>query len=167
MMIRIISIIAYTIFICLGPMAQAAQVAPDIDRNQPVEITSQQLEVFQLERKSVFTGQVVAKQGDMTLTTDELIVFFLEETNQIERLEAYGNVVVYQLDRTAQADKAVYHQQKNILTLSGHAQVEQGVNRIAGDEIVLYVAENRSVVKGSTQSRVKATIVPETKKDSE
>jgi lipopolysaccharide export system protein LptA len=166
-MIRIISIFAYTVFICLGSMAQAAQIAADTDRNQPIEITSQQLEVFQLERKSVFSGQVVAKQGDMTLTADELSVFLLEENNQIDRLEAFGNVVVRQLDRTARADKAVYHQQDDILTLTGHAQVEQGVNRIAGDEIILYVAENRSVVKSSTQSRVKATIVPETNKDSQ
>lgn len=149
----------------LSSVAQAVQNSAEIDRNQPIEITSDQLEVFQLERKSVFSGQVVARQGDMTLTAAELRVYFAEN-NQIERLEAFGQVVVRQLDRTANADKAVYYQRDEILKLSGHAQVEQGGNRIAGDEIVLYIAENRSVVNSSTQERVRALIVPETRKES-
>ena len=152
------------LFACQAAAVFAAQTVPGIESNQPIEITSQQLEVLQSERKSVFTGEVVAKQGDMTLYADELTVFFLKEGNQIDRLEATGNVKFTQLDRTATADKAVYRQNEEILLLTGNAQVKQGANQIAGDEITLYVRENRSLIKSSAHNRVKAVIVPDKQK---
>jgi lipopolysaccharide export system protein LptA len=153
-------------FLCSSVIVYAAPAIPTIDTNLPVEIESQQLEIMQQENKSIFSGNVVATQGDMTLSADELSVFFIEE-NQIDRLEAVGNVRFSQLDKIATSDKAVYHQLNGVLLLIGDAKVQQGKNLVSGDEITFYVQENRSVVKGSSQQRVKAVIVQEQKKDVE
>lgn len=146
--------------------AQTDQTVPTIDTSQPIEILSQQLEVLQQENKSIFSGDVVATQGDMTLAADRLVVYFVEE-NQIDRLEATGRVRFSQLDRVATADRAVYRQQDETLLLQGNASVVQGENSVQGDEIMFYVRENRSVVKGSSQKRVKAVIVQEKGKGDE
>jgi lipopolysaccharide export system protein LptA len=138
----------------------AEQTAPVFSADQPIEITSRRLEAWQDERKSVFTGDVVAKQGNMTLQADSLTVLFAAEQNEIEKLDAVGGVRLHQLERTATADRAVYRRQTGTLVLTGDAVVEQGGNRIAGEEITLFVEENRSLVKGSKQQRVKAFIVP-------
>lgn len=148
---------------CLATVGLCEQVVPTLDTSQPIEILSQQLEVLQQENRSVFSGDVVATQGDMTLNADRLIIYFVGE-NQVDRLEASGSVRFSQLDRVATADKAIYHQQDGILLLQGNAGVTQGSNQVNGDEITFYVHENRSVVKGSSQKRVKAVIVQEPQK---
>ncbi len=147
--------------------AHAVERAPLVDRRQPIEITAQQLEILRLQQKSIFTGEVVAQQGEMTLKADRLVVFFLADESGIERLEATGNVVFSQLERKATADRAVYRQDDETLQLFGNAEVTQGQNRIAGDEVIFYVRENRSLVKSSDRQRVKAVFTPEATKDSE
>ncbi len=163
---RISLLILLTLVFAWSSTGFAAQNVPTIDTSQPLEILSQQLEVFRQENRSVFSGDVVATQGDMTMTTDRLIVFFAGE-NSIERLEAVGHVKFTQLDRTATAEKMIYRQKEGTLLLIGNARVVQGPNQVDGDEITYFVNENRSVVKGSSQKRVKAVIVPQQKKDVE
>lgn len=157
---RMISLGGFVLLLLLALPVLAEQVAPVFDATQPIEISSQRLEAWQDERKSVFTGAVVAKQGDMTLQADSLTVLFAAQQNQVEQLDAVGDVRLHQLERTATADRAVYQRQAGTLVLTGDAVVEQGGNRIAGEEITLFVEENRSLVKGSKQQRVKAFIVP-------
>ncbi|MCD6580326.1 MAG: lipopolysaccharide transport periplasmic protein LptA [Desulfuromusa sp.] len=147
------------------PVVFAGEVKPELDRNQPIEITAQQLEVLQQQRQSIFTGDVVAKQGEMTLYAEKLIVFLQQDQDQIERLEAIGGVRVLQLDRIATAEKAVFYQVEERLVLSGNAEVTQGQNEISGDEITLYLKENRSLVQSSENGRVKAVIIPEKKQE--
>ena len=146
-------------------VAFANEPIPKSNRNQPIEITAQRLELLQEQRQSIFTGDVVAKQGEMTLYTEKLIVFFQKKQDQVERLEALGGVRVIQLDRIATAEKAIFQQEEETLVLIGNAKVKQGRNQIIGDEITLYLKENRSLVKSSKKGRVKAIIVPEKKSE--
>ena len=101
----------------------------------------------------------------MTLYAEKLIVFLQKDQDQIERLEAIGGVQVLQLDRIATAEKAVFYQVEERLVLSGNAEVTQGQNKIFGDEITLYLKENRSPVQSFENGRVKAVIVPEKKQE--
>ena len=133
----------------------------------PIEVTAQQLEADQGQRQATFSGDVVAKQGDITLYSDKLSVFSLPDQDQADRLEAFGNVRVVQQDRTATADRAVYQQSQGTLTLFGNAEVHQGQNRVAGEEIIVYLQENRSIVKSGGSSRVKALLFPQLKQDQE
>ncbi|HEY5674955.1 MAG TPA: lipopolysaccharide transport periplasmic protein LptA [Malonomonas sp.] len=130
----------------------------------PVEVTARNLEALKLQRQVIFTGEVVAKQGDITLYCDKLTVFSLPEADQVERMEAFGNVRVVQLDRTATAEQAIYRQQAGTLVLIGNAKVHQGQNQVAGDEITVYLQEDRSVVKSKETGRVRAVLFPEQKK---
>ncbi|MGN8118027.1 LptA/OstA family protein [Labrys sp. 22185] len=46
------------------------------DNDKPVNIKADQLETHQDEQKAIFTGNVVATQGESTLTSEELTVFY-------------------------------------------------------------------------------------------
>ncbi len=133
----------------------------------PIEVTAQQLDADQEQRQATFTGEVVAKQGDIILYCNKLIVYSLPDEDQVDRLEAFGQVRVVQLDRTATADRAVYRQLQGTLVLYGNAEVHQGQNKIAGNEITVYLQENRSVVKAGDSGRVKAVLFPQQKQDQE
>ncbi|MDX2494199.1 MAG: lipopolysaccharide transport periplasmic protein LptA [Desulfuromusa sp.] len=165
MMGRWLLLVLLGISSCCVSVVFAAEVKPELDRNQPIEITSQKLEVLQQQRQSIFTGDVVAKQGDMTLFAEKLIVFLHQDQDQVERLEAIGGVRVLQLDRIATAEKAVFYQLEEKLVLSGNAEVTQGKNEISGDEITLYLKENRTLITSSENNRVKAVIIPEKKQE--
>lgn len=157
----------FTIVQCYTPLTFAAEVDAGLDRDQPIVVTAQQLEVLQQQRQSIFTGEVVAKQGEMTLYAEKLIVFFQQDQDQVERMDAMGGVRVLHLDRVATAEKAVFRQAEETLVLVGDAEVIQGSNKVAGDEITVYLKENRTVIKSSEKSRVKATIVPEKRQDTQ
>jgi len=157
-------LVLFVSFCCVSTGFAAGQTAAP-DTTQPIEITAQKLELIQQQRQSIFTGDVVATQGDMTLSADKLTVFLLENQDQIDRLEAVGTVKVVQLDRVATADRAVFYQLEEKLVLSGHAVVVQDNNKVSGEEIVIYLKENRSVIKSSNNSRVKAVIVPVKKQE--
>ena len=101
----------------------------------------------------------------MTLYAEKLIVYFQKDQDQVERLEAIGAVRVTQLDRIATAEKAIFHQADETLVLIGNAEVTQGKNKVSGDEITIYLKENRTLIKSSEKGRVKATIVPEKKQE--
>lgn len=130
--------------------------------DEPLEISSRQLEVFRQQQQSVFTGDVVAQQGDMTLYTDQLTVLF-DEQDEVRRIEADGSVRIEDLLRNSRAERAVFDREEQTLILSGHAEVVQGDNRISGDEIILFLDENRSLVKSNDSGRVRAVILPEQK----
>ncbi|SHI78139.1 lipopolysaccharide export system protein LptA [Malonomonas rubra DSM 5091] len=131
----------------------------------PIEVTANQLEADQQKRQAIFTGDVVAKQGDVTLYGDKMVVYQLDGQEQVDRLEVFGHVRVVQLDRTATAERAVYRQVAETLTLYGNAEVHQGQNRVAGDEIIVYLRENRSLVKSGDSGRVKAILFPQQKQE--
>ncbi len=160
------------IFLLLGLLVTVSAAFAQQDRlpqpsSLPIEVTAQQLEAHQEQRQAIFSGDVVAKQGDITLYSDKLVVYSLEEQNQVDRLEASGHVRVIQLDRTATADRAIYRQQQGTLVLYGNAEVHQGQNKVAGDEITVYIRENRSVVKSGESGRVKAVLFPQSKQGQE
>jgi len=158
-------LLLFGVLCCCVSVVFAEEVTSGFDRNQPIEVTAQKLEVLQLERQSIFTGDVVAVQGEMTLYADKLIIYLQEAQQQVDRLEAIGGVKFVQLDRVATADRAVFQQVDEVLILTGNAVVTQGGNSVSGDEITLFIQEDRTVVKGSKTNRVKAVIVPEKKKE--
>lgn len=158
-------IVQVLFFTALVVPAFAADTLSALQTDKPIEITSRQLEVFQNEQKTVFSGDVVAIQDDFELRADRLVVLFVAGQNQLERLEATGGVEIVQAAGTAHADKAVFDQQDQVLILTGSAVLEQGENRIAGDEIHFLLKENRSFVKSSDNGRVKAIIIPQQKQD--
>jgi len=139
------------------PSSQAAEL--------PIEVTAQQMEALRSQGQATFSGEVVAKQGDMTLYCDKLVIYSQNGQQQVDHLEAFGRVRVVQLDRTATADQAIYRQQEGTLVLIGHAELHQGQNQVSGDEITVFLRENRSLVKSHDSGRVKAVLIPEAKRE--
>ncbi len=133
---------------------------------QPIDITADRLEADDAARKILFLGHVVAKQGEMTLYAREMTVFLQQEGEGIERIEAAGDVRIVQGERVATGEKGVYLQREGKITLTGNAQVHQGKDIVAGDEIVVFLQEEKSIVKSKEGSRVRATFHPQDKKES-
>jgi lipopolysaccharide export system protein LptA len=136
----------------------------DIAPRGPIDITAARLDVDEQSGKAVFSGQVVVKQGDMTVYAEKIVVYRAGTSEQIEKIEASGGVRVVQLDRVGTAQTASFFQQEEKLVLSGDARIQQGANLVSGDEIILFLRDNRSLVKSGEDGRVRAVFFPEQEK---
>ena len=130
---------------------------------QPIVIKSNELQADTKNRTATFIGRVVAKQADITIHADKLVVRYAEQGGDVEKVEAFGNVRIVQENRIGTSQYAVYYNKEGKITLSGSPKVVQGKDAISGREITYYVNEEKSIVTGTQERRVEAVIYPKGK----
>ena len=131
------------------------------DRNAPVTVDADQLESLQKEGLVIFTGNVVAKQDNSTQYADRMEVYLDSAGDRIVRTVSTGSVRIITKDcRTGTARRAEYYDAEQRVILIGSARVWQDDNVVTGERITIYLAEDRSVVEGGRQERVKAVFYP-------
>jgi lipopolysaccharide export system protein LptA len=160
------------------------------NRDKPLKITSASLEVRDKEKVATFAGDVHLVQGDTTLRSKTLVVFYDDEADaasksdaqkpakppaaaggadaapmsqQIRRVEAKGGVLVTQKEQTATGESGIFDMQANTVTLLGNVVISQGQNVVRGDRLTVDLTSGVSRVEcGKTQGqcRVQALIQP-------
>ena len=152
---------------------------------QPIEITSDLLEVEQEKQVAIFIGNVDAIQGEMKLNSDRLEVYYdveeseetapaeeTEQTDSIRSLRAEGNVVVNSPNETAKGDWADYDVAKRVLTLHDNVILTQGRNVLCGSKLDMDLDTGRSLLNGkcarsasNPKGRVQGVFFPSKSKD--
>ena len=156
--------------VVLWLLASPGQAA--VAQDNPVHIVSDTLEAYQQQKKVIFIGHVVAKQGELTIRGDRLTVFYLEEGNpgsneeslagKIDRVVVDGNVNITQKKVVATGEHVVYFSKENKVVLTGKPKVEKGKDFIQGDKITLFLDSEKSIVEGGPSGPVEATIYSST-----
>ena len=161
----------------LGTAALADQkgsLLPGGSSKEPVTIEADKLDYFDRDQKTAYTGNVIAKQGDTTLTCSVLNIFLDKagaanaasanatpaaptENSQIKRMEAEGPVKVTQKEQIGTGDHGTYDKAENKLYLIGHVTLTQGKNITTGEKLVYDLTTGQAVVAGG---RVKGVFVP-------
>jgi lipopolysaccharide export system protein LptA len=135
-------LILFTVLLFAAPPVLAV---PDASHT-PIEVTSEQMEALSAPRRVVFIGSVVATQGDLVIYADRMTIHFQEPANEVSRILAEGRVRMVQGDRVATGDSAIFHRDEQTVILRGSPRVYQGRDFVEGDEITVYLQEDRSVV---------------------
>jgi len=142
-------------------------VSPD-GRNAPVTVDADQLENIQKEGLVVFTGNVVASQNNSTQWADRMEVYLDDKGDRIVRTVSTGNVRILTRDcRSGTANRAEYYDAEQRVVLIGNARVWREDNVVTGERITIYLAEDRSVVEGGQQERVKAVFYPKSQDEAQ
>ena len=81
------------------------------------------------------------------------------DTGRVQNIVAVGNVRIDQGARWAVGGHAVFDQGQRTLVLTENPVLHDGPNVVAGDRVVVYLDENRSIVEGG-RKRVKAVLYP-------
>ena len=127
------------------------------DRNQPVTVDADRMERFGKESLIIFTGNVVARQNNSVQHADRMEVYLDEKGDKILRTVSTGNVRIVTRDcKTGTAKRAEYFDLEQRVVLIGDARVWQDDNVVSGDTITIFLAQDRNVVVGGKQERVKA-----------
>lgn len=137
-------------------------------KDAPVHIVSDKLEAYQQQQKVIFIGNVVAKQGELTIRGDRMTIFYLERDNpqpneeglagKVDRIEVDGGVHISQKNIVATGEHVVYFNEENKIILTGNPRVERGKDSIQGEKITLFLDTEKSVVEGGPTQPVEATI---------
>ncbi len=130
---------------------------------EPLRVTSQQLEADNKNLVITFTGNVVARQGEMTIYADAAKVFYekKEEGNEVREIVATGNVKILQGERVATGQKAVFYNQEQKIVLTGQPRVWQGKDMVSGDKITVLLEEDKSLVESGPDRRVEVILYPQ------
>jgi lipopolysaccharide export system protein LptA len=150
----------FSLFLALMLMASAAHAAPAARHKEPLKIKSDTLQADNEKKTAVFEGKVVARQGDMTLYSDRLVITYTANGRELSKVEAFGNVRVLQGNRQGSGAHAIYHPKEGTIVLDGSPKVVQGDDVVTGKVITYFVNEQRSVVTGGPSQRVEAVIHP-------
>jgi len=143
------------------PAGRGAPGPAGIDRNSPVTIDADLLENLQKEGLVVFTGNVVANQNSSRHYSDRMEVYLDAKGDGIVRTVSSGNVKIITKDcKIGTAKRAEYYDAEQRVVLVGNARVWQEDNVVTGERITIFLAEDRSVVEGGKQERVKAVFYP-------
>jgi lipopolysaccharide export system protein LptA len=140
-----------------------AQAASDSFSGQPIVIKSNELQADTKNRSAIFSGKVIAKQGDITIHADRLVVKYAEKGGSVDAVEASGNVKIVQENRIGTAQRAVYYNNQGKIIMTGSPKVVQGKDVVTGKEVVYFVNEEKSLVTGGAGEPVTAVIYPKAK----
>jgi lipopolysaccharide export system protein LptA len=168
---RVASALVLVSVLALQPAAVAAQApaSPPAgsppgakeERSQPLTVDADRMERFGKESLVIFTGNVVARQNNSVQYADRMEVYFDEKSDRVLRTISTGGVRIITRDcRTATAKRAEYFDLDQRVVLSGNARVWQDDNVVSGETITIYLSQDRSIVQGGSQERVKAVFYP-------
>lgn len=114
------------------------------NNGKPINVEADKLEVFQKEGRAVYTGNVIAVQGETTMKCSQLVVFFDQsktgggqtaaatDGDSLKRLECKGpvSVVAKSEDKTqvATGANAIYDRVAGLVTMTGNVKMSDGQN---------------------------------------
>jgi lipopolysaccharide export system protein LptA len=136
----------------------------------PVTVTAKSLEYDYGDNVVTYRGDVEATQGQLRIRSDVLTIRLVGRPGggaedgrppvALQEVVATGAVRIDQGTRWATGGRAMFDQEKRILLLTEEPVLHDGPNEIAGERVVVYLDEDRSVVEGGSR-RVKAVLFPD------
>lgn len=138
-----------------GGAAPKAKIGKD-DNSLPLTVDADKMERFGKASLVIFSGNVVARRDNSVQYADRVEVYMDEKGDRVLRTVSTGSVRIITKDcRTGTAQRAEYFDLDQRVVLIGNARVWQDDNVVSGDTITIYVAQDRTIVEGGKQERVK------------
>lgn len=128
---------------------QAPRASSGFNSNSPVDVEADRIEVQDRADRAIFSGNVVARQGNMTMNAARVTVIYTNNNGvDVQRMEATGGVTLRTPTETAQGSVGLYDVDRRLVTLIGGVHLTQGQNRVQGGRLVLDLNSHRAVMDG-------------------
>ncbi len=166
----------------------SAPLLPGANSKEPISIDADKLNYFDKEQKAVYTGNVVAIQGDSKLTCSVMTIFLAKSEpktpgadpktaaatpaadpgagvgsggSQVKHMDAIGPVTVISKTQVATGDRAAYDKDQNKVWLFDNVTLSDNGNVTKGDKLTYDLTSGEAVVEtGKTSERVHGQFIP-------
>lgn len=162
---------ALAVVACLGPIGSRADVS---DREKPINLESDRMEIDDAKKVATLTGNVVVTQGTLIIKSDRMVI--TQDGGGFNKGVAYGNPATFRQKREGfdeyidgQAQRMEYDGRNETLELFDKAVVKKGAEDVRGN----YISYNSktefyqafgggkdSAGKEVGSGRVRAVIIP-------
>lgn len=154
------------------------------DSKEPIKIDADKLDVLDKENRAVFSGNVVAVQGETTVRCSVMTVFYegrggpggsarpgaparpaapaspgQGNDSAIKRIECAGPVTVVSKTQAATSDNAVFDRANNQVIMTGNVALNDGPNITRGERLVYNTQTGVANVE-NRNGRVQGFFVP-------
>lgn len=138
--------------------------------DDPINIEADRMISQEEQNSVVFIGNVDASQGLVTIRSDEMTVHYVQDdsgkekkqSSKVKKLICIGNVEITQEDWLGTGKRMDYFAIERKVILTGEAKAWKGKDMTAGETIIYYLDEKRSVVEAAKgkqgTGRVSATL---------
>ena len=181
--------LAGAVLLAISAQAASAQVGGGKERavgfgnfgasKEPIKIDADKLDVFDKEGRAVFSGNVVAVQGDSTMNCTVMTVFY-EQRNQgqdgaqaaaapgpagaddsaIKKIDCKGPVTIVSKTQVATGNNASFDRVGNKIYLTGNAALSDGPNVTRGERVIYDINTGVANIETAPGGRVKRRPCP-------
>lgn len=144
---------------------------------EPIKIDANKLEVFDKENRGVYSGDVVAVQGQSTLRCSTMTIHYISNAagsgktgaanaapsagqNSIRRIDCNGPVSVTSGTMSATSNFMTYDAQAETVTFTGNVVIADCDNVQRGERAVYDVKTGRATVDAGGKGRVQGIFTP-------
>ncbi len=158
-----IAFLSKTVGLSLLLLSLFATVAVAEDET-PIKITSDRLISDNKSDIISFEGHVKAVKGDLTIKAKKIDILSNKESGGVKMIVARGDVHIYQHDKHATGEKAIYYEKQQKIILTGNPKSWEKENVITGNEMLFDIKRDKIVVKQSKKEQVRVIFYPKEKK---
>lgn len=159
--------------------ANQSPFLPGASSKEPISIDADKLVYSDKEQKAVYTGNVIAIQGDTKLTCSVMTILMAKAeptdpkvaaktagapdaapssgSSQVRHMDAVGPVTIVSKTQVATGDSGSYDKEQNKVWLIGHVTLSDGGNVTKGDRLTYDLTSGRATVEGG---RVRGQFIP-------
>ncbi|MBM6580623.1 hypothetical protein ILT44_10565 [Microvirga sp. BT689] len=142
---------------------------------EPIKIDANKLDVFDKEGRAVFSGDVVAVQGESTMKCTIMTVFYEQrdrnggqatpaaqgaDDSAIKKIDCKGPVTIVSRTQVATGENATFDRGSNKIMLVGNATLSDGPNVTKGERVLYDINTGVANIETTPGGRVRALFVP-------
>ena len=135
-----------------------------VERDEPYEITSENMFIEREQKTIGFSGNVILKQGAAYLTADQIELFFDNNFNQegFYKMLASGNILIKNNDSTSiTGNLATYNVSDEKIIMTENVILKNEMSMIKGNKLILDINSGKIEIFDDKldQERVKGVLV--------
>ena len=135
-----------------------------LERNEPYEITSENMFIEREQKTIGFSGNVILKQGSAYLMADQIELFFDNSFSQegFYKMLASGNILIKNNDSTSiTGNSATYNVSDEKIIMTENVVLKNQISMINGNKLILDINSGKIEIFDDKldQERVKGVLV--------
>ena len=140
-----------------------------LERDEPYEITSENMFIEREQKTIGFSGNVILKQGSAYLTADQIELFFNNSFNEegFYKMLASGNILIKNNDSTSiTGNLATYNVSDEKIIMTENVILKNQMSMIKGNKLILDINSGKIEIFDDKldQERVKGVLVDQSNK---